>query len=464
MVTSSPEHTVTFIIFGITGDLSKRKLIPAIYHLLKNKKLKNFVLIGTGRSSVTINDILATAKSFLKNPDPAVWRFLEEQSQYYQLDFSNPDDFVKLQQQVVEIEAKHALPGNRLFYLATLPNHFIPITENLAKSNLADKEQKESRIVYEKPFGHDLKSAKKINRAITKVFDEQQIYRIDHYLGKELVANIALLRFTNRVLEPLWNKNHLEHVQIILDEKLGIEGRGNFYNHYGALIDVVQNHMLQLLALTAMERPKKLSGEFIREEKAKVLKKVRFHDVLLGQYQGYTAEKGVDSSSKTETFAAVYVTVNNKRWQGVPFYLRTGKSLDKKETSIYLKFKHVPCLLDNCPPNSNSLLIRIQPNEGFFLELYAKVPGVSHQITPVKMDFSHAAAFPQTPEAYEVLLEDVIKGERSLFIRNDEIEFSWKIIDTIKARKVPLFYYEPGSKGPKELAEFAQKQGFGWKE
>lgn len=457
---------VTFIIFGITGDLSKRKLIPAIYHLLKNKKISNLALIGTGRSAVTIKEILTTAKSFLKQPDQKIWTLLEERSSYQQLDFSNPEDFAKLHTHVQTVEEQFNLSGNRLFYLATLPSQFNTITENLAKSKLADRKRSGwSRVVYEKPFGSDLKSAKMINRYITRVFDETQIYRIDHYLGKEIVGNIALIRFTNRILEPLWNRNHIDSVQIVLSEKLGVEGRGNYYDRYGAVKDMVQSHMLQLLALVAMEAPRRLTGEYIRDEKALVLKKLRFHDLLLGQYEGYTTEKDVQPNSATETFAALHLSVNNKRWKDVPFYLKTGKSLDKKESSIHLKFRPVHCLLSkSCPSEPNYLTIRIQPDEGFALELYSKVPGSSEDITSVKMDFSHAAKFgPNAPEAYETLLDDAIKGDQSLFIRNDEIEYSWKIVDKIKSKKMQVHPYPKNSAGPKELELFNREHHLQWK-
>ena len=372
--------------------------------------------------------------------------------------------YLKLKKLVKVVTKKHRLSGNKLFYLATLPEHFDTITSYLDKSHLA-KGKGWSKMVYEKPFGNDLESAKKINKCIARVFKEEQVFRIDHYLGKELVGNLAMLRFTNRVMEPLWNKEHIESVQILLSEKIGIEGRGNFYDKYGALKDVVQNHMLQILALTAMEAPAKLTGEFMRNEKAKVLKKIKVHKVLRGQYQGYLQEKGVKSNSSAETFAALHLEVQNKRWQGVPFYLKTGKYLTRKDTSIHIKFKPVHCLLqENCPTDSNYLTVRIQPDEGFDLELFSKSPGTTTGVTPVKMDFCHSCLFKlKTPEAYQILLEDVIKGEQSLFVRNDEIEYSWKIIDKIEKKKGTVYTYKQGSKGPEELIKFAREHKMRWR-
>ena len=391
-----------------------------------------------------------------------IWNRLKSSSYYCQLDFYNNQEYQKLGELLQQIEKKHHLSGNRLFYLATLPEHFDTITENLFNTKIA-RETTGSwrRLVYEKPFGSDLASAKKINHCICRVFKENQIFRVDHYLGKELVGNISMLRFTNRVLEPLWNSLHVESIQVVMNEKIGIEGRGNFYDKYGALKDVIQNHVLQMMALTCMEAPQRLSGDYIREEKAKVLKAAQVKEVLLGQYEGYASEPGVEKESRRETFAALKLRINNRRWKNVPIYLKSGKELVEKATNIHIIFKKAGCLLNICPTESNVLTIRVQPNEGFELNLFAKRPGVPDLAVPVKMDFCHSCITKQkSPEAYEVLLSDVIKGDQTLFVRNDEIEYAWKIIDGIRKEKVHS--YKKGTTGPEELKLFEQKNGMKW--
>lgn len=432
-----------FIILGATGDLSQRKLIPAIYQLIKHKKLSHFAIIGTSRRKLTPKQLLKGAKKHSNRVDNKTWAKLENNTHVHQLDFHTHDDYVSLAEHITSIEHKQNLT-NRLFYLATMPKHFDKITHCMDKAKL-NKSTGWSRIVYEKPFGYDLKSARKLNQCVNRVFNERQVYRIDHYLGKEIVGNIALVRFTNRVLEPLWNNNHVERVDITISETLGIEGRGEFYDNTGALNDVVQNHLLQLLSLTAMEEPTTLSGNHIRNEKATVLKNTRYKAATLGQYKGYKQEPGVKKTSKTETFARVTVNVNTPRWKGVPFTLTTGKKLDKREAVITLTFKRVKCLLNTCPRETNTLELRIQPDLGFALNLNAKIPG-TQEVTPIKMDFCYECVFGNTPDAYEVLLQDVMNGDQTTFVRNDEIEHAWKLIDTIKRKKLPVKPYKPGTK------------------
>jgi glucose-6-phosphate 1-dehydrogenase len=270
------------------------------------------------------------------------------------------------------------------------------------------------------------------------------------------VGDISLMRFTNRVLEPLWNRKHIESIQIIMKEKIDVEDRGEFYDKYGALKDVVQNHAMQLLALVAMESPHKLSGEGVRNAKSQILKKIKVKDVLLGQYENFNKEKGVKRNSKTETFAAIKLSITNKRWQNVPFYIKVGKALDEKHTSIIIRFRKVDCLLSkSCPSEPNYFKIRIEPDAGFSLELNSKVPGKREEITNIKMNFCEHTKFgPNTPQAYEVLLEDVIKADQSVFVRDDEIESAWRIIDQIKKKKLKIFSYKKGTNGPKELEKF----------
>jgi glucose-6-phosphate 1-dehydrogenase len=319
--------------------------------------------------------------------------------------------------------------------------------------------------VYEKPFGHDLKSAQTINECIKNNINETQVYRIDHYLTKEVVSNIAMIRFTNCVLEPLWSNRYIDQVQIVLSESGGIEGRGAFYDSAGALRDVVQNHMLEMLALICMESPEKLTGDYIRAERVKVLEKVRFIDGILGQYNGYLSEKSVNASSRTDTYASLKLAVDTPRWAGVPFYLKTGKRLDKKETIIHIKFKQVDCLLmRGCPTDSNWLTIQIAPEAIFLLTLNAKVVGSSDQVAPVGMEFCHSCVYGlQTPEAYEVLLEEVMRGEQSISVRFDEIEYAWNLTDTIIAKQLPVYQYEQGSTGPQEEKDFDDKHGMRWR-
>ncbi len=461
----------TFVILGATGDLTKRKLIPAIYHLIKDKKIEKFAFVGVAITKSTIEEVLLGSMKFIKKIDGRLWRRLKSSSYYFEFDFYNSKDYLNLKDSLDDIEKKHKLSGNRIFYLATMPEHFEEITKNLASSGIVEKckksckQCKKARIVYEKPFGYNLESAQKINKAILKVFNENQVFRIDHYLGKELIGNIALVRFTNRVLEPLWCNKHIDSVQIVLNEKVCVEGRGKFYDNTGAINDVIQSHMLQMMALVGMEAPKELSGQYIRDAKDKVLKHIGVDSVFLGQYEDYKKEEGVRPNSKTETFAAVKLHIDNKRWNGVPFYFKTGKCLDKKGVSIHIRFKMVKCLLSICPSDANYLTIKIQPDEGFFLEINAKVPGLN-EVTPVKMDFCHNCLFGlNTPEAYEVLLEDVINGNQSYFLRSDEIIESWKIVDKIKklAKRKKLYSYKKGSSGPVGLDKFDKTRKIRWR-
>ncbi len=458
---------ITFVIMGITGDLSKLKLIPAIYSLLKLNVISEISLLGVARSENTIEAILGEAKNNIKDFDPVVWQKLCNSAHYQKLDFNVLDDFRKLKDTIVKLEKENNLSGDRLFYLATLPEYFEMATINLAEVGLVNcRDSKWERVLYEKPFGDSLKSARKINKVIDKVFLEENVYRVDHYLGKELVGNIALLRFTNRILEPLWNNKNIDSVQIICDEMMGIKNRGNYFDKYGALKDILQNHLLQILSLVAMEAPKFLSGEYLRDEKVKILQKTKVVDILLGQYENYEKERGVMAGSKTETFFAAKLEINNKRWKGVPFFIRAGKGLNKKETVIHIRFKAVNCLLaKSCPADNNYLTIRIHPEEGFSFEINSKSPRQGFQINTIDMEYSHQHKYGvNTPEAYEILLTQAIAGDQSFFVRNDEIELAWKIVDGIKAKnKLAVYKYPIGSSGPKELIEWDKKNNVVWK-
>jgi len=291
------------------------------------------------------------------------------------------------------------------------------------------------------------------------------VYRIDHYLTKEIVSNIAMIRFTNCVFEPLWSHRYIDQVQIIASETIGLEGRGAYYDQFGALRDVVQNHMLELLALVCMESPEKLTGDFVRGERAKVLEKVQFVEGILGQYEGYAQEESVQPNSTTETYASLKFFVNNARWSGVPFYIKTGKCLDKKETTIHIKFKQVDCLLlRGCPMDSNWLTIKIAPDQAFLLTLNAKDPNSIDKIVPVQMEFCHSCIFGlQTPQAYEVIFEEVMRGEQSISVRYDEIEFAWQIIDQIFAQKLRVYQYKKATTGPQEEILLQQRWGIKWR-
>ena len=481
------------------GDLAKRKIFPGLYTLFEKNKLGNSIIVGAALSDVTAEQLLENTKKFVRPKDEIQWQEFGKRVLYVTIDFSHEGDFNTLATFVSAQEKKAKITGNRIVYCATAPYFYCRITQGLAKSGLIKRMPTAKidpsirslsehsgranknpfvvsdaagivsnhifqRIIYEKPFGHDLESAHEINACIAEHFEEHQIFRIDHYLTKELVGNIALVRFTNIVFEPLWNNRYIDQVQVIFDEELCLDGRGAFYDKYGALADVMQNHMMQLVALIGMEPPEKLTGDYIRTERAKVLQKVKVVDALLGQYDGYHQENGVAPDSKTETFAQVYLRIENPRWAGVPFYLKAGKCLDKKETTIYIKFKHVDCLLTKaCPSETNSLMIEISPNPLFALTLNAKVPGKSDEVTPVQMEFETGAFGNQSPEAYETLFEEILKGEQSVSVRFDEIEYAWKIIDAIRALKPALYTYERGSKGPQEsVAQFEKKHGMRW--
>lgn len=459
---------ITIILLGATGDLTRRKIIPALCKLIDAKKLKDFAIVGAAIDATNSDAIVDNAQEFIQHVDDSCIATLKKNMHYQQLDFSTYEGFEQLTAFVTSLEKKQKLSGNRVVYCATAAHFFCDITQHAAKSGLVKKFTEDQkvwhRIVFEKPFGHDEESAHAINACIAQNFDERQVYRIDHYLTKELVSNIAMVRFTNCVFEPLWNNRYVDNVQIILSERACVEKRGAYYDKYGALSDVVQNHMLELLAIIGMESPKNLTGEEIRDERAKVLRKIEFVDGLLGQYEGYTQELHVKEYSKTETFAAVYARVNNPRWAGVPFYLKTGKCLDKKETVIHIKFKQVDCLLaQSCPTETNVLTIRVAPDASFFLQINSRQPGTD-KVMPVKMEFCHSCLFgPLTPEAYEVLFEEIMRGEQSISVRFDEIEYAWKFIDKVKDRHLRVYPYKKQSNGPKELKNFERKHGMKWK-
>jgi glucose-6-phosphate 1-dehydrogenase len=451
---------VVFLIFGATGDLTKRKIIPGIYNLVNHNKIENFHILGVARKPLTAEKLIDSSESFIKKPKSEIIYKLKNNSSYIQLDFMDENAYSKLKESIQNLEKKGF--NNRIFYYAVDSDKFEVISKNLARSGLAKNKKGFSRAVFEKPFGLSMESSRKLNKSIKKIFSENQIYRIDHYLGKELVGNISIVRFSNRILEPVWDNKNIENIQIILDEDFGIEERGAYYDRYGAIRDMVQNHMLQLTALVAMEMPKSFSGGSVRDKKAELLRRVKVKDVIIGQYDGYKKEKGIPDNSRTETFTALKLEIDNKRWTGVPFFLKTGKFLERKETKIVIKFRKVKCLFEEvCPTDTNYLEIRIYPDEGISLELNAKIPG-KMQSTPINMNFCHSCTFSNIPEGYENLFADIINGDQSMFIREDELYNSWKIIDRIKKGK--LHIYKKGSKGPEALKEFNKKHKIIWKQ
>jgi len=461
-------NKITIIIFGMTGDLVCRKLLPALYHMIKEGALKNSIIVGAALENTTIEKILTKARTCISDCDERCWQELADCCYYQQLDATKLSDYEHLYAFIQEQEKSRNLPGNRLLYCSVASDFFCPITINSVESGIIERRSGSAdpwmRIVYEKPFGLDSASAKKINECIALLLDESQVYRIDHYLTEELIANIALVRFTNTVFEPLWNKKYISQVSIVLNEKIGIENRGLYYDKYGAIKDVVQNHVLELLALIGMESPRCLSGECIRVERTEVLKHVRFIDGILGQYENYRHEPGVAIDSNTETFAALMLAVDTPRWKEVPFFVKTGKSLREKETYVHIQFKHAECLLaKNCPSAPNALTIQVTPNPSFALTLNVKKPNMMQEVQPVNMTFCHADEFKgKTAESYEVLLEEVMRGEQAVSVRVDEIEEAWKVIDAIKAQELPVYQYAAGSDGPDEFERFAKKHGMRW--
>lgn len=449
------------ILFGITGDLSKKRIIPAIYELLKENDLK-MKIIGVARREISQEDILKESIPYIKNFEESSFDKLKKNFFYFPLYFNNISRYIDFAAFIKEIEKKYAI-NNRIFYLSASPEFYIPIIENIKKAHIIEKNGF-NRIILEKPFGFNLKSAGGLNQSLRNVFDENEIFRIDHYLGKDIVQDIVTLRFTNKIFNSLWNKDNISHIQIISTEDYGIEGRGEYYDKFGALKDFVQNHVVQLLALTTMDAPERLTGEYLRNHKIKILKNIQVEEVVLGQYNGYKDEPKINHNSKTETLAALKLFVKMKNWEHIPIYVLHGKNLKDKLTTIYVEFKHSECLMfdKTCNYESNYLNLQIFPNEGFYLRLNARNP-FNDEIVPVKMSYCHECIFgPRTPDAYKKLLMEAIKGNPLLFIRSDEVIEQWKIIEQIKKKKPLLYIYEKG-KLPKKALDLIKKDGFDWR-
>jgi glucose-6-phosphate 1-dehydrogenase len=487
------------VIFGASGDLTSRKLLPALYNLAVDNLLPaDFALIGFGRKPLPDDAFRASAAADLtkysRRPfNPDIWRRVEAAVHYQAGAYDDPAAFVALANKVSALERTAGRPLQLVSYVSTPPSVFVPIVENLGASGLAARglgTPAESKVIIEKPFGHDLASAVELNSVINRNFRENQVYRIDHYLGKETVQDLLVLRFANPILEPLWNRRHVDHVQISVAEELGVGARGGYYDQSGATRDMIQNHTMQLLALTAMDAPSSLSPEAIRDQKVRLLDAIRAlrlgsgGDAVRGQYvsglaagehvPGYLEERDIPQTSGTETFSAVRLSVENDRWAGVPFYLRSGKRLARRVSEIAIQFKQpvdglfaVDGRYDNIA--ANRLVIQIQPDEGSTLILNSKVPGLEPRTQPVRLSFRYAATYgSDTPEAYERLILDAIIGDRTLFIRGDETEASWRLYtpllqDWAQAGRKGLESYPAGSWGPAAADALLAKQGHAWR-
>ena len=485
---------VIFFIFGATGDLARRKLFPAIYSLYREGKLtERFAVIGLARRPRTNDqfreDVFRSIGEFCRykaNHD-GNWRAFAEHFYYMSLDINDAAGFARLNELAGNLEQTFRTGGNRLFYLALAPELFGSVSSHLRAGGLLDNAGWH-RLVIEKPLGYDLQSAETLNRQITQVFREDEIYRIDHYLGKEMVQNIEVVRFANAFFEPLWNNKYIANIQITVSETVGVEDRGGYYDRAGALRDMGQNHMLQMITMMAMEAPSRLSPEDIRDEKVKVLRSLRAYasidevrtHVVRGQYTAgeikgkpvpaYRDEDAVAPGSETETYFAAKVYVDNFRWAGVPFYVRTGKRLPVKSTEIVVEFKKMPdhvYFAQKTPLEPNLLVFRVNPMEGIYLKMNAKRPGSQWAIVPIAMDFCQSCEVGlNTPEAYERLLHDAVRGDATYFTRWDEVALAWKFVDRIEqawnAGAGELHFYPAGSWGPKASQELLARDGFKW--
>lgn len=485
----------SIVIFGATGDLTHRKLVPALYNLAADGELPPAVaIVGFARRPKTDDefrrDLEEATRKFSRQPvRDEIWKTFGQSIFYHQSEFHDEAGYQSLAKRLQELDNTHGTRANRLFYFAAAPDQFEPIIKQLKAVGLNETcEGSWVRVIVEKPFGSDLASARELNRIIRDSFSEEQTYRIDHFLGKETAQNILVLRFANAIFAPLWNTHYIDHVQITAAETLGVGSRAGYYEGAGALRDMVQNHLLQLLCLVGMEPPSDLSADMIRDEKVKVVRSLRrwsrsiiARDVVRGQYTagaihgepvlGYRQEKNVNPDSQTDTFVALRLFIDDWRWADVPIYMRVGKRLPKSATEISIHFKKAPAVLFNKELRDlNVLVIRIQPDEGLALRIHAKVPGTSFRIEPVKMDFHYGTSFGKpSPEAYERLLLDAMSGDATLFARADEVEEAWSFIDPIeeawhaKKDSPPLCFYPAGSWGPEAADELLARDGRAWR-
>ncbi len=488
MTTTTP---TTLIIFGASGDLTRRKLIPALFQLCRQNRLPaDFRIVGLATSEWSTAEFRQRMRGgvdeFARAAfNEAEWTAFAERLHYTPGSFADPAAFARLRQFLAGLEGNDA---HRLYYLATPPRFFAEIIAQLGAAGMVQEERDEAgtirqwrRVIIEKPFGHDLASAQALNQAVHTALDEQQIYRIDHYLAKETVQNILVFRFANTMFEPLWNRNTIDHVQITVAEAVDVGHRAGYYDQAGALRDMFQNHLMQLLALVAMEPPAAFDADAIRDEKVKVMRAVRpftpaeiTHHTIRAQYDGYCQAEGVATDSQTPTYAALELYIDNWRWQGVPFYLRSGKALAKKTSEIIIQFKQPPHMIFPVkmdePLRSNYLAFCIQPHEGFHQRFEVKIPGQQIAMQPVDMDFHYDDAFAagSMPEAYETLLLNALEGDPTLFTRSDGIEAAWRVMDSVlqgweTAAAPPLATYAPGSWGPAEADGLLGRNGRYWR-
>ncbi|MCC7174574.1 MAG: glucose-6-phosphate dehydrogenase [Bryobacterales bacterium] len=496
MSRSQPAGPCVLVIFGVLGDLAKRLLFPALWNLARERLLpEQFAVVGFGRGDLSQQQFREQIRANLQDADgrraggAAEAEWLLSRLSFVQSDFTDADGYQRLAAALREVDQNRATGGNYLFYLATAPEFFLEVTERLGRADLLRQtEGRSRRVVVEKPFGRDLASARQLNRDLLRVAAEEQIYRIDHYLGKETVLNILVLRFANGIFEPVWNRRYIDHVQITVAETLGVEARGGYYDHTGALRDMVPSHLMQVLALTAMEPPSSFSADAVRNEQVKVLHAIpplgaRECGIcaVRAQYtggevegvrlRGYREEERVAPGSETETYAAMKLAVDNWRWAGVPFYLRTGKRLAARNTEVVIQFRHAPLTLFRAAsvelPSANRLRVRIQPEESISLLFAAKAPGPRVTVRPVEMRFCYRDYFGQAGQTgYETLLYDAMNGDASLFKRGDMIEAGWSVVTPVleawESPLSPLCFYPAGSEGPEASNELLKRDGYQW--
>jgi glucose-6-phosphate 1-dehydrogenase len=491
----NPKNLV-LVIFGASGDLTSRKLIPALFSLKSQNLLpESYIILGIGRTKLTAREFGKKMNSAIekyseeKDPDTGKISEFTEDLQYLSIDNSMQSDYVRLKGLLQEFDTKYNTGGNYIFYLATPPSQYEVISLNLAGSGLCDQHYGFRRIIIEKPFGYNLESAKNLNKTLHGLASEDQIFRIDHYLGKETVQNLLVTRFANGMFEPLWNRNYIDRIEITSAESLGVEQRGGYYDSSGALRDMIQNHLLQMVGMTAMEPPSSLDADAIRNEVLKVFQSLQPiseedvpRQVIRGQYTeslirgecvaGYRHEKGVAVNSRTETYVAIKFYINNWRWGGVPFYIRTGKRLPTRVTEVVIHFKPTPhhlFLRQSGKLSANQLIIRIQPDEGILLKFDMKEPGAGFNVKNVNMDFHYSdLAYMRVPSAYERLLYDVMLGDSTLFSRDDEVETAWKFLEPIQKAwannsEIKIYGYPAGTWGPEHANDLIEGEGLTWR-